>query len=90
MPINLVSLVKWTCFLKDTKYQSLFKKQTHKLNNTVYQTNLICPKNFPTKKTVSPVGFAGELYQTFKEGILSVCPDCFRILKREHSFQLVM
>ena len=74
-------------FLETQKLPKLKQEKTENLNRLITSKKIESViKNIPTNKSPRPDGFPGEFYQTFKEELISILPNCFKNQKCKENF----
>ena len=71
-------------FFKKFNLSRLNQEETEIMNNPITSTEIEAViKNLPKNKSLGPDGFTGELYQTFKEELMTILLKLFQKIAEE-------
>ena len=71
-------------FLERYNLPRLNQEETENMNRTITRNEIeTVIKNLPTSKSPGPVGFTGELYQTFREDLTPILLKLCKKLQRK-------
>ena len=75
-------------FLEKLNFPKLTQKEIEIINNPITSTEIeTVIKNLPNNKNPEPDGFIGQLCQTFREKLMPILLNSFKILQRKEHFQ---